>query len=156
MLHFFNSYAVNLKILQELWVKLIFNQFNGVVRINGRVVVIGDGIKIGKEGKKMPSVKLLHQSSESNSKAEYIMWHSLQVVAILAQRLNTCFAVPLIGQIHEGIKLYCEKHRTLLDKMFDMLIGLNLTDRFYFVADKYYCSGCLMKKLVEQNIILQY
>src|SRR3990167_10657344 len=152
MLHFFNSYAVDLRMLQKLWFQLVLNQLSGIIRINGRVIIVGDGIKIGKEGKKMPGVKLLHQSSESNSKAEYIMGHSLQVIAILAQRLNTCFAVPLIGQIHEGIKLYCEKKHTLLDKMFDMLIGLNLTDGFYFVADKYYCSGRLMKQLVEQNI----
>ena len=89
---------------------------------------------------------------KSNSKAEYIMGHSLQVIAILAQRLNTCFAVPLIGQIHEGIKFHCEKTHTLLNKMFNMLIELNLTEGFYFVADKYYCSGRLMKQLVEQNI----
>ena len=100
----------------------------------------------------MPGVKLLHQDSDSNSKAEYIMGHSLQVVAILAQALNTCFAVPLIGEIHEGIRFSYEKNCTLLDKMFDMLIGLNLTDAFYFVADKYYCSGRLMKQLIEKNI----
>src|SRR3990167_11536303 len=153
MLNFFNSTAINLEMLQSIWVETVFSKFgSSIVRINGRVIIVGDGIKIGKEGKKMPGVKWLYQSSESNSKAEYIMWHSLQVVAILAQRLNTCFAVPLIGQIHEGIKLYCEKKHTLLDKMFDMLIGLNLTDGFYFVADKYYCSGRLMKQLVEQNI----
>jgi len=107
MLHLFNSRAVNLKMLQHLWVKLVFSQFSGIVQVNGRGIIIGDGIKIGKEGKKMPGVKLLHQDSESNSKAEYIMGHSLQVIAVLSQGLNTYFAIPLIGQIHEGIKLYC-------------------------------------------------
>jgi DDE superfamily endonuclease len=152
MLHFFNSSAVNLPVLQQLWIQLVLNQFNGIVRINGRIIIVGDGIKIGKEGKKMPGVKLLHQDSASNSKAEYIMGHSLQVLAILTKGLNTYFAVPLIGQIHEGIRLYCGKHRTLLDKMSEMLFGLNLRDGFYFVADKYYCSGRLMKQLVEKNI----
>jgi hypothetical protein len=152
MLHLFNSRAVNLKILQQLWVNLVFRQFSGIVQINGRGVIIGDGIKIGKEGKKMPGVKLLHQDSESNSKAEYIMGHSLQVIAVLAQGLSTYFAVPLIGQIHEGIKLYCGDNRTLLDKIFEMLIGVNLTTGFYFVADKYYCSGRFMKQLVEKDI----
>jgi hypothetical protein len=152
MLHLFNSRAVNLKILQQLWVNLVFKQFSGIVQINGRGVIIGDGIKIGKEGKKMPGVKLLHQDSDSNSKAEYIMGHSLQVIAVLAQGLSTYFAVPLIGQIHEGIKLYCGENRTLLDKMFEMLIGVNLTTGFYFVADKYYCSGRFMKQLVGKDI----
>lgn len=152
MLHLFNSRAVNLKILQQLWVNLVFMQFSGIVQINGRGVIIGDGIKIGKEGKKMPGVKLLHQDSESNSKAEYIMGHSLQVIAVLAKGLSTYFAIPLIGQIHEGIKLYCGDKRTLLDKMFEMLIEVNLTTGFYFVADKYYCSGRFMKQLVAKDI----
>jgi hypothetical protein len=152
MLHLFNSRAVNLKILQQLWVNLVFRQFSGIMQINGRGIIIGDGIKIGKEGKKMPGVKLLHQDSESNSKAEYIMGHSLQVIAVLAKGLSTYFAIPLIGQIHEGIKLYCGDKPTLLDKMFEMLIGVNLTAGFYFVADKYYCSGRFMKQLVAKDI----
>jgi hypothetical protein len=155
MLHLFNSNAVDLKTLQQLWVQLVLNQFSGIVRINGRLVIVGDGIKIGKEGKKMPGVKLLHQDSQSNSKAEYIMGHSLQVLAVLAYGLSTHFAIPLIGEIHEGIRLSCgQNNRTLLDKMFDLLIGLNLTEGFYFVADKYYCSGRFMKQLVGKNIHL--
>jgi hypothetical protein len=33
------------------------------VQINGRLVLVGDGIKAPKRGKKMPAVKLLHQQS---------------------------------------------------------------------------------------------
>jgi hypothetical protein len=72
-------------------------------------VIAGDGIKIGKEAKKMPGVKWLHQSSESNSKAEHITGHSIQVAALLLQGLNTYFAVPLEGQIHEGLRLNDEE-----------------------------------------------
>src|SRR5262249_30780950 len=42
--------------------------------------------------------------------------------------------------------------RTQLDKMFEMLIGLNFSQAFYFVADKYYCSGRFMKQLVGKGI----
>ena len=110
MLHFFNSSAVDLKVLQQLWVQLVMSQFSGIVRINGRIILVGDGIKIGKEGKKMPGVKLLRQNSESNSKAEYIMGHSLQVIVILARKINTCFAVSLAGKIHEGVQFCVEKN----------------------------------------------
>jgi hypothetical protein len=58
----------------------------------GRLVLVGDGIKIPKRGKKMPAVKLLHQQSESNTKPEYIMGHSLQAVGLLvhaAQRSSS-------------------------------------------------------------------
>lgn len=148
LLHFFNSTAVNLEVLQSLWIKLVLNQFSGLVRINGRCLIAADGIKIGKEGKKMPGVKWLHQESESNSKAAYIMGHSIQVVSILAKGLSTYFAIPLVGKIHEGIRLTYKDSRTLLDKMFEMLSELKFPEPFYFIADKYYCSGRFMKQLI--------
>jgi hypothetical protein len=152
LLHFFYSKGIDLKQLRLLWIKLVFNQFSGIVRINGRCLIVGDGIKIAKEGKKMPGVKWLHQDSESNSKAEYIMGHSIQVLAILAQGLGTCFAVPLTADIHEGIRFQCRDKRTLLDKMLGSLIALNSPAPFYFIADKYYCSGRLMKQLIASGI----
>jgi hypothetical protein len=152
MLNFFGSTAVNLEILQSLWTSAIFNHFSSIVQINDRCIIAGDGIKIGKEGKKMPGVKWLHQESESNSKAEHIMGHSIQAVSILAKGLSSYFAIPLAGQIHEGIRLHYKDNRTLLDKMLALLIGLNIPQACYFVADKYYCSGQFMKKLVAKNI----
>lgn len=152
MLHFFTSSAVDLEKLQRLWTAVVFKCFNGIVRINGRCVIAGDGIKIGKEGKKMPGVKWLHQSSESNSKAEYITGHSIQVVALLVQGLSTYFAVPLAGQIHEGLRLDRQDKRTLLDKLCEMVVGLHVPEAFYLTLDKYYCSGKFMKQLVSKNI----
>ena len=152
MLHFFTSSAVDLEKLQRLWTSVVFKCFSGIVRINGRCVIAGDGIKIGKEGKKMPGVKWLHQSSESNSKAEHITGHSIQVAALLVQGLSTYFAVPLVGQIHEGLRLDSDDKRTLLDKLFEMVIGLRVPEAFYLVLDKYYCSGKFMKQLISKNI----
>ena len=42
--------------------------FPSPICVNGRRVLVGDGIKALKRGKKMPGVKLLHQQSESNKK----------------------------------------------------------------------------------------
>ena len=120
--------------------------------INGRCVIAGDGIKIGKEGKKMPGVKWLHQDSESNSKAEYIMGHSIQALSVLVKGLSSYFAVPLAGQIHEGIRFHYSDCRMVLDKMFEMIIGLNIPAACYLVLDRYYCSGRFIKQLVSKNI----
>lgn len=152
LLNFFNSKAVDLAVLQSLWVKLVFSNFSGLVRINGRCVILGDGIKVGKEGKKMPGVKWLHQESESNSKSEYIMGHSIQAISILAKGLCTYFSIPIIGKIHEGIRFTYKDTRTLLDKMFEMLIELKFPEPVYFILDKYYCSGRFMKQLVSAGI----
>lgn len=154
LLHFFESNSVNLDKLRYCWIQLVFKIFPTAVKVNGRYVVVGDGIKIGKEGKKMPGVKSLYQDSQSNSKAEYIMGHSLQVASLLVGGLSSFFAVPLSGQIHEGYRFNCKDKRTLLDKMFELLIDLGISQPFYFVADRYYCSGRLIKQLIAQGIHL--
>jgi hypothetical protein len=152
LLHFFNSIAVDIEVLRSIWITIVFNQFSGLVMLNGRYLLVGDGIKIGKEGKKMPGVKWLHQESESNSKAEYIMGHSIQAVSIVAKRLSTFFSIPLAGKIHEGIRWSYKGGNTLLDKMFEMLVDLKLPSPVYLVADKYYCSGRFMKRLIGSGV----
>ena len=54
------------------------------------LVLVGDGIKAAKRGRKMPAVKLLHQQSDSSSKPEYIMGHSLQALSILVPAADSC------------------------------------------------------------------
>lgn len=77
LLRALHSQAINLDKLLELWVQLCMRIFKPM-RIEGFMVLIADGIKVGKEGKKMPAVRSLHQDSSSNAKAEFIMGHYLQ------------------------------------------------------------------------------
>jgi hypothetical protein len=99
----FHSPAVKLDRLAALWTRTVLRLFPQPLRINGRCIVVGDGIKVPKRGRKMPAVKLLHQQSESNTKPEYIMGHSLQAVSLLVQAAASVFAVPLAMRIHEGV-----------------------------------------------------
>lgn len=152
MLHFFSSNAIDLDRLLQLWIELVLKNFDALVTLNGRQLLVVDGIKIGKEGKKMPGVKWLHQDSDSNSKAEYIMGHSIQAIAILVQGLKGFFALPLTARIHEGIRFDCNDRRTLMDKLIELLCEMNLPGQYYLLADKYYCSGGLIKQLVAKGI----
>ena len=121
------------------------------LRVNGRCVLVGDGIKVPKCGRKMPAVKLLHQPSESNTKPEYIMGHSLQAVSLLVQAASSFFAVPLAVRIHEGLVWSNRDRRTLLDKML-ALLGIAAVDQpFYFVADAYYAAHKIVAGLLKQN-----
>ena len=139
MLDFFHSTAVDRDLLARLWGKCVLG-FGMSHTINGRVLIIGDGIKAPKEGKCMPGVKSLHQESESNSKPEFIMGHSCQVVALCASASSGFFAIPLIARIHEGIVLSNRDKRTLIDKMALMIDSLNIAVPFYFVGDAYYAG----------------
>jgi hypothetical protein len=150
----FHSTGIKLDIMTVLWVRAVLKLFPGVLRVNGRLVLVGDGIKVAKQGKKMPAVKLLHQESESNTKAEYIMGHSFQAVSILAQAGKSVFAVPLAIRLHEGLVFSNRCQRTLLDKMIALLLILAIDEPYYFVADAYYASGKVIKGLSDHNHLI--
>ncbi|MCX5913316.1 MAG: transposase [Deltaproteobacteria bacterium] len=151
LLDFFHSKALDLDRLTRTWVQTVLTQNPRLLRINGRPVLVGDGIKVGKAGKKMPAVKLLHQESESNTKPEYIMGHSCQAIAVLAQAMQSVFAIPLACRIHEGLVFSNRDPKTLLDKMVRLLESLGLNEPVYFVADAYYASGKIIKGLLKRE-----
>jgi len=147
----FHSTGVKLDRLAALWTQLVLRLFPSPVRVNGRLVLVGDGIKAPKRGRKMPAVKLLHQQSESNTKPEYIMGHSVQAVGLLVHAAQSVFSVPLAARIHEGLVWSNRDRRTLLDKMLGLLDILALEAPFYFVADAYYAAGKMVSGLLGQG-----
>lgn len=151
LLDFFHSPALDVDALTRAWRTLVFRSLPGLLRVQGKPVLVGDGLKVPKSGKKMPAVKKLHQESESNTKPEYIFGHSCQAVAVLAKALTGVFAVPLISRIHEGVVNSNRDKRTLLDKMVLMLDSLGMTEPFFFVADAYYASGKIVRGLLAKG-----
>ena len=147
----FHSPAVQLDRLAALWTQTVLRLFPQPLRINGRCVVVGDGIKVPKRGRRMPGVKLLHQQSESNTKPEYIMGHSLQAVSLLVQAAASVFAVPLAIRIHEGVVWSNRDRRTLLDKMLALLGIVAIAQPCYFVADAYYAARKIVAGLLKEN-----
>jgi hypothetical protein len=151
LLDHFHSTAVKADALVALWTRVVLKLFPAALRVNGRLVLVGDGIKAAKRGRKMPAVKLLHQQSDSNSKPEYIMGHSLQALSILMPAGDSVLAVPLAMRIHEGLIWSNRDKRTLLDKMLALIGILEIGQLFYFVADAYYASGKIINGLLDQN-----
>jgi len=153
LLGHFHSAGVNLDAMSALWAQVVLRLFPDPLRVNDRLVLVGDGIKVPKRGKRMPAVKLLHQESESNTKPEYIMGHSLQAVTLLVHAAKSVFAVPLAIRIHEGLVWSNRDQRTLLDKMLALLTIVDIRQPFYFVADAYYASHKIISGLLDTTII---
>jgi len=151
LLEHFHSSAVRLDVLAALWARVVLRLFPDPVRVNGRRVLVGDGIKVPKCGRKMPAVKLLHQQSETNTKPEFIMGHSLQAVSVLVGAAQSVFAVPLAARIHEGLVWSNRDRRTLLDKMLALLDVVAIADPFYFVADAYYAARKMVHGLLKRG-----
>jgi DDE superfamily endonuclease len=153
LLHLCHSRALVVGTLTACWVRLAQGLFTPL-RVNGRLVVVGDGLKVAKEGRKMPAVKKLYQSSQNNSKATYIFGHSFQALGLLVRgALGHLCCVPLASRIHEGL-VFSNRHRhTLLDKFVQLLLSLTgaLEGSVLLVVDAYYASGKVIRPLLAAH-----
>jgi hypothetical protein len=151
LLDFFHSAAVDVNRLTRCWVRVLFARLPGIYRANGRPVLLGDGLKNPKRGRKMPAVKHLHQVSEGNTKPEFIMGHSIQAVALLVSAASSFFAIPLSARIHEGVIFTNRDKRTLPRKFLSLVEDLGIDEPVYLVADAYYACRTIALGLVASG-----
>lgn len=141
LLHFFHSTAFSVSALCQRW-STILDRFVTPVTLNGAPLYVLDGLKMGKEGKKMPGVKLMHQESTDNTKPEYIMGHFWGALSMLVQGSpKHVYAMPLRFQIQDGLKRSTSEVATLIDKM-GTLVNETLPDAAggYVMGDIYYST----------------
>ena len=153
LLHTFHNPGICVEKLTALWVRLVLKIFQPVTH-EGRLVCLADGIKVAKEGRKMPSVKRLHQESGNNSKSSFIMGHSLQALSLLVSApQGLVAAVPLASRIHEGVVWSNRDARTLLDKMAALFLSLvpNFGRPMILVADAFYATRKMILPLLREG-----
>ena len=151
LLHLFHSSALNLDRLTVLWVRWCRHAFPPVM-VGGFLVALADGLKIPKEGRKMPAVKKLHQVSDNNSKPPFIFGHSFQAISLLIRTAQGhAAAIPLVARIHEGVVWSNRDRRTLLDKLVLLFLPLAaaLEAPVILVADAYYASAKIIHPLLR-------
>jgi len=152
-LHFFHSDGICLDRPTTLWVGLCLRLFRPFA-VNERLVFLADGIKVPKEGRKMPAVKSLRQHSGSNTKPDRIMGHSLQAVSLLVCSFGSqVSAIPLVSRIHEGLIFTKRDRRTLLDKLVASFASIVKMTQWpaILVADAYYASQKVIKPLLARG-----
>lgn len=104
LLHFFRSERINLNRLEWKWQQII-SQLALIYRINGKVVMVGDGVKQTKEGRYMPGVKKLHQESENSAKGEYIFGHMFGGVGVIIGNMKQKMYCVLVSlRLHDGLR----------------------------------------------------
>ena len=103
MMRFFRAGSWSLPALQSGWLGIVARHAP-LWRRQGRVVLIGDGTKQSKEGRKMPGVKRLKQESETQSKASYIYGHFWGCVGILIGTAQKAACLPLHLRLHDGLR----------------------------------------------------
>jgi hypothetical protein len=165
MLNFFRSNAWNIENLIIKWC-LIVKEHAPICREDGMILLVGDGVKQPKEGKKMPGVKKLHQESENSSKAEYIFGHMFGSVGILMGNASKMFCVPVSTRIHDGIKTIKRWCNALPEIAQDSHVVQMISDGFniaktmgessLLLLDRYFLSVPALIKLDELNQKIDY
>lgn len=150
LLDCFHSKALNLDALTRLWTGMVLALLKPFLySVKGRIVLVADGIKIAKTGRKMPGVKKLHQESDNNTKPQFIYGHSCQAVGLVVRAASSFVAIPLASRIHEGVVFSNRHHRSLLDKLIELLGSLQITLPSYLVADTYYASAKMIHPMLK-------
>jgi hypothetical protein len=113
--------------------------------LNGQRVYVGDGIKVGKEGRKMPGVKRLHQESGDTSKPEWVRGHYFSALGLLLGAGQALFAVPIIFKLHDGIEAVEDgTQASLVEKMALLCVEFAATGS-YVILDAYYAAANLIQ-----------
>ena len=111
---------------------------------NLRLVRRGPGCNLGAQ---RPAGR--HQSSDNNSKPQFIFGHSCQAVGLIVRAAASFLAVPLSRRIHEGVIFTNRDRRSLLDKLVLLVNSLAVTLPFYLVADAPYASAKIIRPLLK-------
>jgi hypothetical protein len=153
-LHFFRSTAVSTRDLMKAWNDALLPHPD-VLRFGDRPVYVGDGIKIPKEGRRMPGVKRLHQESENNSKPTWIRGHYFGALGLLFKRGRACFNLPIYTQLQDGLDAtgQPDDDDSLVDKM-GRLARDFLPPGAYLILDAYYAAKDLLTTLTAARIDL--
>ena len=101
ILHFFRAKSWNLSELRKVWIRIVMS-VGLLYRVDGKPILIGDGVKESKEGRKMAGVKRLAQESENSAKPSFIFGHMFGCVGILLGSVKKLFCTPLSMIIHDG------------------------------------------------------
>jgi hypothetical protein len=155
--HFFVAKSWNLPLVLSMWAAWVAGHCP-LMEFNGRPLLIGDGIKVAKEAKRMPGVKSLHQDSDNNRKKTYINGQHVGVVGLLIGTVSKAFCLPLEGALHEGVNdLRPEdglngNDPTLITRMATLLMAkaTALGHACYATVDAYFAVGPMFLMLQQR------
>jgi len=124
-------------------------------------ILIGDGVKQSKEGRKMPGVKRLHQESENSAKAEYIFGHMFGTIGVLVGNVEKLFCLPLSASLQDGDKLMrkwgnedYEPVSHVVQIVRDAFSAAVVLGNSILLLDAYFFTTSLLKDMANQTLQL--
>ena len=158
LLSFFRKCKIDRDLLERKW-WVIAVAINQPYMVHEKVVLITDGTKVQKEGKHMPAVKKLGQTSVDQTKPSYIWGTMFQSVSLLCGKVGSMFACPLTMPIVDGIAAtadwidspYQNESQVVRAAKDACKIALEIMKPCILLGDRYYLSRFFLKVIQEHN-----
>ena len=103
VLALFRSNSFRLENINRCWIHIV-KKHASFPTINGCWLFAGDGVKVPKEGRRMPGSKELHQESDNSGKPNRFCGHHFGVIGIIAGNARKMLCIPLMAEVQEGVK----------------------------------------------------
>lgn len=104
MIHFFRASSWSLESIRQRWFEAV-KVYSPLYHEGEFHVLIGDGVKQSKEGRRIPGVKKLYQESENSAKSQYIHGHMFGGLGVLAVDIRNWACIPLSIRLHDGLQV---------------------------------------------------
>lgn len=121
-------------------------------------VLVGDGVKQSKEGRRMPRVKKLFQGSQNSAKPEYIHGHIFGGLGILAGSTGNWACILLSLRLHDGLQaaspwkdaqISCSSH--VVQMVQDAYHAAQTFGNSLLLLDRYFLTVSSLKELKALN-----
>lgn len=155
MLHFFRASSWSLDRIRQCWFQTVL-RFFPLYQENGFHVLVGDGVKQSKEGRRIPGVKKLCQESETSAKPQFIHGHMFGGLGILAGSIRSMSCVPLNIRLHDGLQDTCGWESStvsgashVVQMVEDAYLAAETFGNSILLLDRYFLSVPALKRLQE-------
>jgi hypothetical protein len=152
LLHFFHASSWNgSNLLLRCVGWLDKNEF--IIKRNGKIVINGDETKTPKEGRKMPWVGTIRQTSETSSKPSYFRGHEWGMLGVLMGVGDRMFCAPAWASLMEpGVSVDKSPRTTGIVNAASELAS-SLGFNAYLVLDAFYAAGTVFKAAMSAGNI---
>jgi hypothetical protein len=103
LINFFHSTGFSLPRATGIWIKTVAKS-SLIHREFGKPVLVGDGTKVAKEGRRTPCVKKLRQESQNSSKKSSFHGHMFGALGVVIGSGVNLRCLPIIMTLQDGCK----------------------------------------------------
>ncbi len=162
LLSFFRKSPVKIDKLELKWWKTVTEKYPRHKIHNKEddpFVFVIDGTKVQKEGRRMPAVKKLGQTSEDQTKPTYIHGVMFQCISLLCSKGASLLSVPLTMHIADGVKATSEWENSpygtesqIVQAANDVIkIAEAIKKPILVIGDRYYLSRAIVRNFLNFN-----